>query len=360
MSDAARLALASATGLVFADSKAFDAWWQENRDTHHHVWYWATRCATDGEIVEADLPALVDAMGPQTALKTMFLANLPASINIDMLAHQPDLKVSFYRTAVKSEVVMKFVREHSLQPLLLEILRQEQPWPDVKPDEGTQIAPFGEVLNVLKIVATRADAPAIQSVLENPASILTSRSDLQGELSMLLASLDRQRLTEVLLAQFRRNPKQASVAVQIIGATGLKHWDAIEPATKDYHVRRDLLSPIGRLRTNQAAAILGKLLAGERLIPGGRGDAESYALAIFQEYVRAATLLNDSRPVVAEDLVRRATARPNKSTSYEEGEQWWRQMPAARAEAIKQLKKFFADCAAAKDKTSAAPAGKTD
>ena len=61
VADAARLALASATGVVFADSKAFDTWWPANSDTHHHLWYWIIRWRATGGNVEADLPAVVDA-----------------------------------------------------------------------------------------------------------------------------------------------------------------------------------------------------------------------------------------------------------------------------------------------------------
>ena len=45
VADFARRALASATGFRFANAKAFNLWWQGNKDYPHRLWYWAKRWA---------------------------------------------------------------------------------------------------------------------------------------------------------------------------------------------------------------------------------------------------------------------------------------------------------------------------
>ena len=45
VADFARRALASATGFRFANAKAFNFWWQGNKDYPHRLWYWAKRWA---------------------------------------------------------------------------------------------------------------------------------------------------------------------------------------------------------------------------------------------------------------------------------------------------------------------------
>jgi hypothetical protein len=368
VSDAAKAALASATGFGFEDSKMFDAWWRGNSDTHHRLWYWSTRWRMMfGDDLAADLPALVDAVGPQAALKTLLLVQLPTAIEAEMLTqftgsggradHPPKvaMRIPFGTIVVRGgievtvpagvtpEAVAKLVREHSLKPRLLEVLRQERPWPEVKTDETTQVNLSSEVLDVLNIVATKADFPVIQSALEHPTPILKSRSDLLGRLIAILAALDPQRSTDVFLAELRRDPKQAVLAAQIIRTTGLEHWDAIAPFIQDRGVRQYVLEPIGQVRTNRAAAILGELLARENLVSVGRGSNEQ---DLFGFYVNAANALNDDHPLIGQELWRRAYGLVTKAMTFEQGEQMRREMPAARAEAIEQLKKFFAARAA--------------
>ena len=87
VSDLANAALESATGFWFGNAQTFDLWWQGNRDTHKHLWYWASRWQTRGrthssyhgsglwatqnfrnppqESVETDLPTLLADLGPQ-------------------------------------------------------------------------------------------------------------------------------------------------------------------------------------------------------------------------------------------------------------------------------------------------------
>jgi len=170
----------------------------------------------------------------------------------------------------------------------LEILGQEQPWLEVT-DDVAKVCLFIDALEVVKRVATKADAPAIQRILENPTPLMKSRPAIVAQLCLVLAQLDPERSTEVILAEFRRNPKQALLAVQLVRTTGLKHWDAIAPVIQEYPVRRDLLVPLGELRSNQAAKILGELLAKENLTPklngfGGGGNDELIARELFDDY----------------------------------------------------------------------------
>jgi hypothetical protein len=369
VSDAARATLGVATGFGFADSKTFDVWWQGNSDTHRHLWYWSIRWQWPREkSVESDLPALVDAMGPEGALKTLLLVGFPinTAIEAEMLTlyrqsggsadNPPKVgqRIAVFSASngamvplgVTPEAVAKLVRDQSLKPRLLEVLRQERPWPELKTDESTQVNLAAEVIDVVRIVATKDDFPAIQSALENPTPVLKSRSDLSGRLSAILAALDPQRATEVLLAEFRRDPEHAAVAAQIIRTSRLEHWDAIAPFIQDRHLRRQIVAPVGEVRTKQAAAILAGLLAGENLITDDRGSVAQDAWQLLGDYVKAATFLNDDHPLVGEDLLRRADGRMPKQSGMMNVEQMWEETLAARAEVIERLKRFFAARAA--------------
>ena len=100
--DVAREALVCGTGFQFQDAKAFDVWWQGNKDCRHRLWYWAMRWerlpiapptppAADpsktpvvthtGKVsVETEFPALVAAVGPEEGLKTLLLAPNPRAV----------------------------------------------------------------------------------------------------------------------------------------------------------------------------------------------------------------------------------------------------------------------------------------
>ena len=154
--------------------------------------------------------------------------------------------------------------------------------------------------------------------------------------------------------QFRRNPNQASVAVKSphhrAGTLG-RH----APAAQNTECGGDILVPIGQLRTNRAAAVLGELLAKESLITSDQGSDGLEAVELFRDYVQAAAPLNNGHPVIDKDLLRRADAWVGKSDMpYQELEKLRKGMPGARTEAIERLKKFFAARASAKDDRRAA------
>jgi len=378
VADVARAALAGATGFQFQDAKTFDIWWQGNKDCHHRLWYWAVRWALLPVVapagvaesktpvvtprykvsVETEFPAVVLVLGRDEALKTLLLANNPDAIAAQAGGRyamadfdpnrNPNLPVWFGpQLHIEPQVVAKFVQEHSLQPRLLEILQQDQPWPEVATRLAKNVL-LSKVIEVLKIVATKPDAAAIQQALDNPIPALTFDPVLQTRLTLLLTTLDPQRSEEILLAQFRQNPKQRGLAVELIRTTGLKHWDAIAPAVQDRDVRERILAPLGQLQTPQAARILAGLLANEDLTPkinewGYETDpARQY---IFDAYVKAAALLNGNQAAISEELVNRARWQLSKGMT-EQMQQHNQGVPAARAEAVDRLKKFFDEAAA--------------
>ena len=120
-------------------------------------------------------------------MRTLLLAGLPTALRDEMwtlfyssghprkkpLTTKEDAPAAeSFSNGVKREVVAEvaaqFVRQRLLKPRLLQLLRQEGPWPEVKTDKQTQFDLFYELRDVLKIVATKADAPAIQSALDDP------------------------------------------------------------------------------------------------------------------------------------------------------------------------------------------------
>jgi hypothetical protein len=393
VADVAREALAGAIGFEFQDAKAFEIWWQGNKDCRHRLWYWAVRwerlpvvvtpppSAANAKTpiatpvykvsVETEFPALVGELGPEEALKTLLLANNAGAVaaqsgakcafydpnpNVQLAANAPNLRS--FQLYIEPKVVAKFVQEYSLKPRLLKILLQDQPWPEVVAKESKSYLLYC-VIEVLKLVATRADAAAIQQALDNPIPALTFDPVLQTRLALLLTTLDPQRSEEILLSQFRQNPKQPGLAAELIRTTGLKHWGTIAPAVKNRDVRERILAPLGQLQTPQAARILAGLLASEDLTP--KVDRWGYEMDpapqnIFERYVKAAALLNGNQPVISEDLFNRAQWQLSKGMT-EQMRQHNQGVPAARAEAIDKLKKFF-DWAATQPVNQTAPAQK--
>ncbi len=384
VADVAREALACGTGLQFRDAKAFDVWWQGNGDYRHRLWYWAMRwerlpyppptppgadpsktpVATPmGKVsVETEFPTLLAAVGPEEGLKTLLLATNPRAVATQSGAKWGygggDPRVIFAADAPvwlgcpqlfsEPNAIAGFVQEHSLKPRLLEVLRQDQPWPEVVANDSKNDL-LSCVVEVLKIVATKSDAPAIQDAIAQPTPALKSDPALQTRLTLLLTSLAPERSEQILLWQFQQNPTyaHAGLAAELIRTTGLRHWDVIAPAAQDRNIRARVLAPLGALRTPQAAKVLGGLLAGERLAGEdleaqiARCGVEIDGGELFEQYVNAATLLNGNQSVIGKDLFERALCVGGKGGPSEKGKEHNRGVPAARAEAIEKLKEFF-------------------
>ena len=171
-------------------------------------------------------------------------------------------------------------------------------------------------------------------------------------LKILATPADAAALGQALLLRFRRDSTNPVLAAELIRTTGLKHWDLIAPAVRDIRVRSGILTPLGQLRTPQAARVLGGLLASEDFTPNLNRwgyETDPARQDLFAGYVQAAALLNGNRPVISEDLFNRARRRAWKisATNQEamrEEEHHNQGVPAARAEAVGNLKEFF-DCA---------------
>ena len=161
------------------------------------------------------LAANPGAVAAQSGAKYVFYDPNP---NAKLAADAPDWLDA--RPNIAPSAVARFVREHALKPRLLEILRQDQPWPEVAA-RASKTALLFAVIEVLKIVATPSDAAAIEQALDHPTPIMTWDGTVQSRLTLLLTTLAPQRSEEVLLAQFEHN---RGLAAELIRTTGLKHW----------------------------------------------------------------------------------------------------------------------------------------
>jgi hypothetical protein len=384
VADVARAALAGATGFQFPDARAFDVWWQGNRDCRHRLWYWVMRwerlpmaaapppgagqwttpvaTAASKVSVETEFPALVAALAPDEALKTLLLAGNPGAIAAQSGAKtrfDPTLNVQPAANAacwngsglyIEPKVVARFVQDYSLKPRLLELLRQDQPWPEVVTSVSKNRL-LNCVVEVLKIAATPSDAAAIQQALDHATPVLASDPALEARLTLLLTTLAPERSEQILLSQLEQNSKAANLAAELIRTTGLRHWDVIAPALRDGYVRETILPPLAGLRTPEAAKVLGGLLAREQLAGedlkadltrwGHEINGNGSRGSLFVAYVRAATLFNGNRPVIGEDLFNRARCFCWKGGPSEQDLEHNRGVPAARAEAIEKLREFF-------------------
>jgi hypothetical protein len=227
---------------------------------------------------------------------------------------------------------------------LIELLRQDEPWPDVASESAKQKL-LPNIIEVLKIAARPSDAAVLESALKNPSSTLKNDPVCQTTLTLLLAKLVPERLEEILLTQYRQHSSDSRLAAKLLCVTGLKHWVTIAPAAKDRNFRRAILATLGRLRSPETAKLLGELLtedfASNRKQRNADDNFDLYLL--LEEYVKA-TALYANRSVVADELVRQTYwntgGKGDKDISQSE-RQHNLGVPAARDKAVKQLKQFF-------------------
>lgn len=369
----AAAALEHATGFQFPNTAAFDTWWRANRNYGHRLWYWAMRwenlpwepapSKTHREngptrvAMEVDLPVLVATVGPEESLKTLLLASNDAvAIQAGVVSgylhdeeHPADTPTWWggFQMHVKPESVARFADRFALKPRLVWLLKQEQPWPEVASANSKRVL-LRDIIEVLKITAAQTDAPAIEWAIMHPTTTLAADSTMQSQLVLLLAALAPERAEPILLARFRQEPKERVWAAALVHATGLKHWNELAPALADDNVRSMVLPNLGRLQTPQAAKVLGALLSREQLTGAEleteidrKGIASGMREELFEAYVDAAVLFNSNQPVIGKDLLDRSLCVGGKGGPSEAAIQHNKQVPAARAEAIRKLSGFF-------------------
>ncbi len=172
-------------------------------------------------------------------------------------------------------VVAKFVEQHSLKPLLLEILRQDQPWPEVAAKESKEEL-LAYVIEVLKIVATRADAPFIQEVLDHPIPALAFDAEQRTPLTLLLASLDPERAEAILLAAFRATWALWRQVDSYHGPEALGHH--IAPAAEDRRLRRPAASRLQKPKAKIVSELFARQDLNENMRRAGVCAREPVAL----------------------------------------------------------------------------------
>ncbi|KPJ73160.1 MAG: hypothetical protein AMS14_06710, partial [Planctomycetes bacterium DG_20] len=202
VAEIAQRALSAATSCILPDAKVFQIWWQRNRDYRHRLWYWALRWRTAKP--ENDLGGLAD-LEPREALRILLLvANNPAGRRESLLgfpspaelrklpfpkAERPE-PCYHLQTGPQPTTVADFVRKHSLKPVLMEVLRQKIPWPEVAGNEemGTLLH---QAVPVMALVFDESDAAKAQRTATNLPDSLKQFGGLAEELRALAAVLSR-------------------------------------------------------------------------------------------------------------------------------------------------------------------------
>ena len=138
----------------------------------------------------------------------------------------------------------------------------------------------------------------------------------------------------------------------MIQRTGFKHWELIKTTfgrSREYE-QEAIIDALGALKDPASPNALGELMALRdltvRLDQWGLPDSYD-AERLLRAYVRAAQVVNHGRPVVDSDLVEKAClSHPFKGQMYDAVmKQHDANVPAARSQALEQLRQFFSGAA---------------
>ena len=368
VSDLARRALARMTTFHFDNLEAFRSWWPRNKEYRRRLWYWSLRwrhvhpgheqVAVHEKAALADL----DDFRPGEALRMLLLARndrakladcgLPPAAGMPQSKQQcPVRERSTYHPEFSPETLADFIRKHDLKGVLIRIVRQDPPWVEAR-GRGAKYSLLYTVMPVLPLALDKSDAALVAAEVKDPRGVLARDHDILAGLVKVAVRLDPKRAEGILVAQLKREPHQSLIAEELVRRTGLKHWDMIQAACPDRTDKYDVIRALAELRTPQGAAALGQWLAAEDWTPelndyGYETGIDSELL--LDKFVKAAAVLNGGKGVIAQDLLKRSRWRwgkHEKAVGPERMRAANKPVPAARAEVVARLKRFFARAAA--------------
>jgi beta-lactamase regulating signal transducer with metallopeptidase domain/HEAT repeat protein len=366
-------ALAEMTSFHFADPSTFQVWWNRNQDYRNRLWYWSLRWRGVRRETADYARADVAALPPAQALRFMLLAGntfakladagVPVDAALGRLGTGPILEQRRYAPSFHGSIIADLVQRHGLKNDLMAVVRQDPPWPEAKGKEALRALFLSDdgSTTVLPIVMQpglrasfdKADVDAIVKEVEDARGLL-SNDQLLNQFVETVLMLDPSRAEGLCVSLLKRNPKQPLIAARLVRYSALQHWDLVQAACPPGADRRPVVEALGDLRTPEAAAILLRWMNVQDWTPklNNLGYESDPAMGYLREsFAKAANAMNRGQPVIAKDLLDRATWRGSKS-SPEELKAANKDVPAAQAELVAALKKFFAEAAgpAANDK----------
>ena len=360
VSDVARLALERMTTFRFAGPEVFRPWWDRNKEYRRRLWYWSLRWGHMMPGRERAAPADLDGFRPAEALRLLLLAGndgakladcgLPPAAGQYSNQSWPIHEQFSNCPQFSPETLADFIRKHEFKPVLIRILHQNPPWPEARGNDAMRDL-LRTVVPILPLALDKSDVDIVvaETMAKDPRGVLARNGDIVANLVKAAIRLAPKRAEGILVAHLKREPHQPPIAAELVRLTGLKHWDMIQAACPQGGSRQNVIGVVAELRTPQAAAALAQWLVEEDWTPKLNEygcETDSGPESLFEEFVKAAAVLNGGKGVIAQGLLERSCWKwRKKGWTLDQTRAANKPVPAARAEAIVQLKKFFARAA---------------
>ncbi|MHB0998280.1 MAG: hypothetical protein ACYC27_03460 [Armatimonadota bacterium] len=263
----AKLSLISLIQMSFTTKAHFDNWWKANKNYKDKLWYWSAKwnrrvdysmwisingnihptalpVKVDGKVLENDLQTLAGMPG-DTGLKILLLHdNTPAkqyeaytSVGLDDKTAREHLWVIHkIRDSMisKYDLVTKYVKDHKLKLRLLELMRNENLYPEVK--SGGSDVLFWRIYTIGVKVFTLDDEPILAVTQQK-----TTDRNYIILLAMLRIKLSPEKADAIALNTLNKHPDFYQMAVELISRHGtanpkllLKSFSAVRYYEKDY------------------------------------------------------------------------------------------------------------------------------
>jgi len=359
VSDVARRALARMTTFRFAGPEVFRPWWGRNKEYRRRLWYWSLRWRHMMPGRERAALADLDGFRPAEALRLLLLAGndgakladcgLPPAAGRRGTQSWP-VREQFSNCAQFSpETTAGFVRKHKLKGVLIRILHQNPPWPEAR-GAGAMRDLLYTVVPILPLALDKSDVDLVvaETMAKDPRGAPARNGEILVDLVKAAIRLDPKRAEGILVDQLKREPRWSPIAAELVRWTGLKHWDMIQAACPEGGSRQNVIGVLAELRTPQAAAALAQWLAEEDWTPKLNEyghETDSGRDSLFEAFIKAAAVLNGGKDVIAQGHLERTRWKWSKGLTLDQILAANKPVPAARAEAIVQLEKFFARAA---------------
>ncbi|HVM61535.1 MAG TPA: hypothetical protein VMV72_11795 [Verrucomicrobiae bacterium] len=341
--DIARAALEASTGIRFSNREKFLAWWGNNAAFQERIWYWAVRWRIPDP---SDDLGLLEKIEPRQALKVMLLVDNGSALLAESGVPPSDLS-SWMCHSPNKEAIAEFVRRNNLRQTLLDLLSGSAVWPELQIDQYSRMDFVNKVSELSTGVFEQADAKTLEGILDSGGGLVAQEPRQQATIALLAAHLDPERYDEIVISRLKRNPEQAALAVDAVQRTGMEHWELIKTAFARSRVyeQATIIDALGTLKDSTPRKALGELMESQDFTAHldqrgwpNRNDTER----LLRAYVGAAQALNHGQPVVDNDLLDKACfTRPFKVEYDEVMKQHDANVPAARSQALEELRQFF-------------------
>jgi beta-lactamase regulating signal transducer with metallopeptidase domain len=349
-------ALASMTTFHFADAKAFQGWWDRNKDYRGRLWYWAVRWRGVSRGTQDAAMADIETMPPREALRLMMLscnvyAKLAdAGLPPEALSGGPVVEWHRPMPAFHPGTVAAFVRRNNLKGDLLAVARQDPVWPEAKGKEALRALFLSDgfsgatITPILMQALDKEDVDVFAKEIESPHGLFTNDTIFDNMVEVAIIR-DPSRAVPLVVSSLKANPDQPKLAARLVRSTGLAHWDMVEKACPVTGDRKPVISALGEYRAPETTAVLLRWLGEEDLAKADQKDPDDYRRGrLLETFAQAAAAANGGKPVIGQaafDGIRYLGGKMGTPSELEHN----KNVPQVRTEVVAELKKFFAAAA---------------